>query len=248
MAATLVVATGQQPIDGPALARSLRTLADAGYDPVVVAPPAVGAASGLTLALGTSRAGRRAVPVVAHVLIDPLDPALAHPPEMASPEPLAVLETEAIAALARSGFAVVVADSRPVVPHRLARGSGALSDGDYEPATAALDPAACARRLAGDLGAGVLVFVTGDEGPPWTGDIDVREAEDHLAAAPPHAAELVAAARFLRAGGELAVLTTATGLPGAISSPPTDRGSALRIHRTLARPRSDAPAVAAGWC
>jgi len=248
MAATLVVATGQEPIDGPALARSLRALADTGYDPVVVAPPAVDAASGLTLALGTSRAGRRAVPVVAHILIDPLDPALAHPPETVSPEPLAVLEAEAIAALAGSGFAVVVADQRPVVPHRLAPGPGGLSHGDYEPTTAALDPAACARRLAGDLGAGVLVFITGDEGPPWTGDIDVREAEAHLAAAPPHAAELVAAVRFLRAGGELALLTAATGLPGAISSPATDRGSALRIHRTLARRRSDAPLSAAGWC
>jgi len=248
MAATLVVATGQEPIDGPALARSLRALADGGYAPVVVAPPAVEAASGLTLALGTSRAGRRAVPVVAHILIDPLDPALAHPPETASPEPLAVVEAEAIAALAGSGFAVVVADQRPVVPHGLARGSGGVPPGDYEPTTAALDPAACARRLAGDLGAGVLVFVTGDEGPPWSGDVDVREAEDHLAAGPPHAAELIAATRFLRAGGELAVLTTAAGLPGAVSPSATDRGSALRIHHTLTRPRSDAPVFAAGWC
>lgn len=238
MAATLVVATGEQPIDGPALARSLRALADTGYDPVVVAAPAAEAASGLTLALGTSRAGRRAVPVVAHVLIDPLDPALAHPPETASPEPLAVLEAEAIAALARSGFAVVVADQRPVVPH----------GPTYRPTAAALDVPACARRLAGDLGVGVLVFVTGDEGPPWSGDVDVREAEGHLAAGPPYAAELVAAARFLRAGGELAVLTSATGLPGAISSTAADGGGALRIHRTLVRPRSDAPVFAAGWC
>jgi len=242
MAATVVVATGQQVLEGPALARSVRTLADTGYDPVVVAPPVADAASGLTLALGASRAGRRAVPVLAHVLIDPLDPALACPPATARPEPLAVLEAEAIAGLLRSGFTVVVADQRPVVPH----------GPSYRARAAPLDVAACGRRLAGDLGAGLLVFVTGDEGPSRSGDVDLREAEGHLEWDQPYAAERLAATRFLRAGGELAVLTTAAELPAAVSpgpiSPPPTGGGALRIHRTLARPRSGAPAVAVGWC
>ena len=242
MAATVVATgrhpVGQHPVDVAALARSVRTLADAGYDPVVVGPPGAEAASGLTLGIGPSRAGRRTVPVVAHVLIDPLDPALAHPPGTASPEPLAVLEAEAIGGLVRSGFGVVVADQRPVVPHGPA----------YRTQPAALDPAACAQRLAGDLGAGVLLFVTGDDGPPWTGDIDVSEAERHLAGEPPWAAELRAAVRFLRAGGELAVLTTAAGLPAAVAAGGGGDAGTLRVHRTLPRPHSEAPAFTAGWC
>jgi hypothetical protein len=237
MAATVVVATRQQLLVEPALARSVRTLADTGYDPVVVTPPVADSASGLTLALGASRAGRRAVPVLAHVLIDPLDPALAGPPATARPEPLAVLEAESIAALAGAGFTVVVADQRPVVPH----------GPSYRAQTATLDLAACGRRLAGDLGAGLLVFVTGDDGPPRIGDVDIREAEGHLAWDEPYAAELVAATRFLRAGGELALLTTAADVPAALSATPAD-GAALRIHRTLDRPRSATPVFAAGWC
>ena len=60
-----------------------------------------------------------------------------------------------------------------------------------------------------------------------------------------------AAVRFLRAGGVLAVITSAAGLPAALSSTATataESGSALRVHRTLTRPRSDAPVLAAGWC
>jgi|GEM_PF-5461799 len=242
MAAAVVVATGKQVLEGPALARSVRTLADTGYDPVVMTPPVVEAAGGLTLALGTSRAGRRAVPVLAHVLIDPLDPALACPLATACPEPLAVLEAEAIARLVGSGFTVVVTDQQPVVPQ----------GPSYRAQAATLDLAACGRRLAGDLGAGLLVFVTGEEGPPRSGDVDLREADGQVEWDGPYAAERQAATRFLRAGGELAVLTTAAELPAAVSSPsissPTAGGGALRIHRTLARPRSDAPAVVAGWC
>jgi carbamate kinase len=246
MAGTAVVAVGcggPQPVDVPALARSVRTLAETGWDAIVVAAPggeAAGAAlSGeLTLALGQSRAGRRAVPIGTHVLIDPLDPALAHPPDMASPAPLAVLEAEAIGALLRSGFAVVVADQVPVVP------DGAL----YASATARLDGAACAQRLAGDLGAGVLIFVTAGDGPSLAGDIDHREAERYLAGDPPCAAELRAAVRFLRAGGELAVITTPALVSAAVSSTGRTGGGMLRVHHTLARPRSEAPAQAAGWC
>jgi len=244
MAGTVVVAAGctrQQPVDELGLARSVRALADAGWAPVLVPPPAQADSDpggALALALGESRSGRRAVPVVAHVLIDPLDPALAHPPAVARPEPLAVLEAEAIGALLGSGFAVVVADQVPVVP-----------DGPvYGPALATLDGAACARRLAGDLGAGVLVFVTGDDGPPFAGDIDHRDAERALDGNPPCAAELAAAVRFLRAGGVLAVVTTAAALPAALSSTAADPGPALRVHRTLTRPRPEAPALAAGWC
>ena len=76
MAGTVVVAAGcggQPPVDGLALARSVRELADAGWGAVVVTPPdGADLAGRVTLGLGQSRAGRRAVTVAAHVLIDPL--------------------------------------------------------------------------------------------------------------------------------------------------------------------------------
>jgi hypothetical protein len=53
--------------------------------------------------------------------------------------------------------------------------------------------------------------------------------------------------RFLRAGGELAVITTpshaAAALDGSGGAAP-----ALRIHRELIRRRSDAPVLATRWC
>ncbi|HYT38107.1 MAG TPA: hypothetical protein VEN99_01280 [Acidimicrobiia bacterium] len=246
MAGTAVVALGcggePTPVDVPAVADSVRALVATGWHVVLLAPPAppgAGVAGPLALALGQSRSGRRAVPVVTHTLVDPADPALAHPPATAFPEPLAVLEAEAIAAVVKSGFPVVVAGQIPVVPN------GA----NYRAVAVAVDDAASARRLAGDLGAEVLVFVAGDNGavpagPAGVGEIDVNEAERRLAEEPRFAPELRAAVRFLRAGGELAVIVTAAGLPGALDG----AGGGLRIHRTLAGRRSDAPVLAAGWC
>jgi len=241
MARTAVLAMGcgaEQPAAVKALAGSARALAETGWQVVLLTPGVVGLGGALALELGESRAGRRAVPVVTHVLVDPLDPALAHPPDTVSPEPLAILEAEAIAALVGSGFPVVAFDQVPVVPN------GSI----YGPIAATLDRAACARRLAGDLGAGVLVFVTGDDGPPNAGDVDHREAERWLEDDPSGAGELRAAVRFLRAGGELAVITTAPLVPAALSGSTAAASGILRVYRTLARPRSEAPALAAGWC
>jgi len=239
-AGTAVVATGcgWEPIDVPALAASVRALADDGWAAVVVTPSAP-VARALTLALGESRAGRRAVPVLPHLLVDPLDPALAHPPETRAPEPLAVLEAESIGGLVRSGFTVVVAGHEAVVP------DGPL----YRPVEANLDAAAGARRLAGDLGAGVLVLVTGADGPSAEGDVDHVAAEGWLDADPPCAAEVLAAVRFVRAGGQVAVFTPAAFGADALAEgcPAADLGI-LRVHRTLARPSPVAPALAAGWC
>ena len=52
-------------------------------------------------------------------------------------------------------------------------------------------------------------------GPP-SAEIDVVEAERRLAGEPCFAAELRAAVRFLRAGGELALLTAPELLPEAL--------------------------------
>ena len=224
----------------PAITDTVRALLAADRGVVLVAPgDGAGAA---TLALGTTRSGRRAVPVIAHTLVDPADPAFAHPEGALDPAPLGILEAEAIAALVASGFPVVVTGHVPVVP----------CGDDYQPVTAVLDEAASAQRLAGDLGALTLIFVVGDDGPrlgdsPAVGEIDVTEAERWLAAEPGLAPELRAAARFLRAGGELAVITTALYAAAALDGP-DDGCRALRIHRELARPRSDAPVLATGWC
>ena len=277
MAGTAVVATGcggQSPVDVPGLARSVRALVETGWDAVLVpslVPSGSDVAGPLTLALGQSRSGRRAVPVVTHLLVDPADPALAYPEAGAFPEPLAVLEAEAIAALVESGFTVVVAGETPVVPNgsapsfggvpQSARGAGGVPQSEYRPVGVALDEAASARRLAGDLGAPVLVFVAGDDSPlladgPGVGELDVIEAERRLTGDPRYAAELRAAVRFLRAGGELAVITTPALLPVALddSAPPPSASlngggtRVLRVRRKLVRPRSEAPALAAGWC
>ena len=160
MAGTAVVAMAgrSEPgsVDVPTVALAARAVIDAGWNVVLVAPPA-GLAGPLTLAVGQTRSGRRAVPVVSHLLVDPADPALAHPPATVHPEPLAVLEAEAIAALTGSGFPVVVSGWVPVVPF-----------GDaYRaiPGSPAIDESAAAQRLAGDLGAGVLAFVAGGDEP-----------------------------------------------------------------------------------
>ncbi|HET9769714.1 MAG TPA: hypothetical protein VFS16_02405 [Acidimicrobiia bacterium] len=244
MAGTLVVAMaadGGRTVDEAALAASARSLVLAGWHVVVMAgPPGPEGITGTTLALelGQSRSGRRAVPVVAHVLVDPADPALARPSAADHPEPLAVLEAEAIASL-NGHFPVVVTSRVPVVPHGEA----------YRPVAADLDPAATARRLAGDLGAGVLAFITGGaDGPVVTGEIDALGAQEHAADGGPLSAELRAAARFVRAGGELALVTPAAGLARALHGAAFDASDdgVLRIRHTVARRRAAAPALTAG--
>ena len=235
MAATAVVA--MRCADGhehvPAVAEGVRTLLSGERGVAVVVPGNM--AGAVTLAIGKTRAGRRAVPVVAHVLVDPADPAFAHLDGARDPAPLGVLETEAISTLVGSGFPVVVTGHVPVVPRR----------DTYQGVTAMLDEAAAAQRLAGDLGAPVLIFVVGDSDSPAPGEIDMVEAEGRLAANPGLAPELGAAVRFLRAGGQLAVITTPHHIAAALDR--SDGSQTLRIHRQLTRPRSEAPAVAAGW-
>ncbi|MGH9009095.1 MAG: hypothetical protein ACRDYF_04520 [Acidimicrobiia bacterium] len=239
MAGTAVVAMrgADEREHVPAVADGVRALLSADRGVVLVSPGDVACA--VTLAIGTTRSGRRAVPVVAHTLVDPADPAFAHLDGALDPAPLGILETEAISTLVGSGFPVVVTGHVPVVPC-----------GDtYQQVTAVLDDAAAAQRLAGDLGAPTLIFVVGAGDSSAVGDIDVVEAEGRLAAEPGLASELRAAVRFLRAGGELAVITTAPHIAAALDgSDGSDCSRTLRIHRHLPRARSEAPALAAGWC
>ena len=160
-------------------------------------------AGAASLAIGTTSSGRRAVPVVAHIVVDPADPAFAHPDGALDPAPLGVLEAEAIAALVGLGFPVVVTGHVPVAPrgYLSTRGGGA-------------------RRCGGGTATGLRIsvpwpssFVVDDDwlrvgDGPAAGEIDVVEVEGWLAAEPRVAPELRAAVRFLRAGGQLAVVTT----------------------------------------
>jgi carbamate kinase len=223
----------------PALAEAVQALLS--VDEGVVLMPPGDLAGAATLAIGRTRSGQRPIPIVAHTLVDPADPAFAHLDGALDPAPLAVLEAEGIAALVGSGFPVVVAGCEPVIPN-----------GDtYQLVTAVLDPAATAQRLAGDIGAMTLIFVVADEGLGLgdglaAGEIDVAEAEGRLATETGLGAELRAAIRFLRAGGELAVITTPVNASAALDGT-ADASGMLRIHRELSRPRSDAPVLAAGW-
>ena len=222
-----------------AVAEAVQALLAANRGVVLVAPGDLDGAA--TLAIGTTRSGGRALPVVAHTLVDPADPAFAHLDGALDPAPLAILEAEGIAALIRSGFPVVVAGSEPVVPY-----------GDtYRRVTAVLDDAAVAQRLAGDIGALTLIFIVDDDGllladGSPAGEIDMDEAELRLTVEARLAPELRAAVRFLRAGGELAVITTPAHAAAALDGTPGP-SQMLRIHRQLAHRRSEAPALAAGW-
>lgn len=234
MGATAVVALRGANGDPAEVAASVRALVRAGWK-VVVTAPSGDVAGPLALALGLTRSGRRAIPVVTHTLVDPVDPAFAHPPLTMSPEPLAILESEAIGALLDAGFPVVVTGHVPVVPH----------DDDYRPVEAALDGAAVAQRLASDLGASALVFVAGEERLVAFGDIDLPETERRIADGAACAPELKAAARFVAAGGELAVLTPAGPLADALDGG-ADASRALRIHRRVQpTPRSTMAKISA---
>jgi len=224
MGATAVVALRCGEGELADVAGSVRALILAGWK-VVVTAPSGDAAGPLALALGLTRSGRRAIPIVTHVLVDPVDPAFAHPPLTVSPEPLAILEAEAIGALLDGGFPVVVTGHVPVVP-----------DGDdYRPVEAALDGAAAAQRLANDLGAPALVFVGGQGDLPPAESIDLLEAERRIAAGAGSAPELKAAARFVAAGGEVAAVTPGAAIVAALddaAEPP----STLRVYRRAVQP------------
>ena len=208
MGATAVVALRFGDGELADVAGSVRALVRAGWK-VVVTAPSGGVAGPLTLALGLTRSGRRAIPIVTHTLVDPVDPAFAHPPLTVSPEPLGILESEAIGALLDKGFPVVVTGHVPVVP-----------DADeYRAVEAALDGAAAAQRLANDLGASALMFVVEDG----------ESLADHHARAP----ERKAAERFLAAGGEQSDLTTAAHLAETVLGG-GDGVDGLRIHRRVA--------------
>lgn len=133
---------------------------------------------------------------------------------VASPRPITVVETPAIEALAASGSIVIAAGGGgvPVVSTATGlRGVEAVIDKDY-----------VAGQLASALGAQALVFVTdvprlmigfGSPTERALDEIDVATAERYQGDGhfPPGSMgpKVDAATRFLRSGGEVAVISTA---------------------------------------
>jgi carbamate kinase len=140
---------------------------------------------------------------------------------VASPEPLAIIEADAIRSLAAAGF-LVVAGGGGGVPVTLV-------DGGLHGVDAVIDKDLAAALLAAATGADALVLVTGvdhvalDFGTDRERPVDAmtaEEAERHLLAgqfAPGSMGPKIAAAvRFLRAGGKLAVITSPPHLAAAL--------------------------------
>jgi carbamate kinase len=134
---------------------------------------------------------------------------------VASPKPRGFVELEAVRCLLEAGY-VVVAGGGGGIPV-------ARRGGSWEGVDAVIDKDYAAAELAHQLGAEALVLITGvdavmlDFGKNTQRrltQVDVEEAERHLADGQfPEGSmgpKVHAAARFLRAGGQIAVVTTAT--------------------------------------
>lgn len=148
---------------------------------------------------------------------------------VASPRPVTIVETPAIEALVASGSIVIAAGGGgvPVVSTGSGlRGVEAVIDKDY-----------VAGQLASALGAQALVFVTdvprlmidfGDPTERALAEIDVDAAERYQQDGqfPPGSMgpKVDAATRFLRSGGDVAVISTAALAPVTLDS--TDAGEA----------------------
>jgi carbamate kinase len=140
---------------------------------------------------------------------------------VASPEPLAILEADAIRALAAAGFLVVAAGGGGIPVSRADGrlvGVDAVVDKDLAATRLAVAAAADAMLLVTDVDHVALGFGTERERPIDTMTAD--EAERHLRAGefPPGSMgpKVTAAIRFLRAGGRLAVITSPPHLAAAL--------------------------------
>jgi carbamate kinase len=157
-----------------------------------------------------------------------------------SPQPVAILETDAIRALLENGQVVVAAGGGGVPVVRYPSGYGGVD--------AVIDKDYAAQRLATALGAEALVMVTGVEtvllnyGTPQQRPIHemaVSDAEHYLETGEfPEGSmgpKVRAAIRFLRRGGEQAVITTPqlvyASLEGRVSVLEGETGT--RIVRVL---------------
>ena len=159
---------------------------------------------------------------------------------VASPRPVTIVETPAIEALVASGSIVIAAGGGgvPVVPGDTGlRGVEAVIDKDY-----------VAGQLASALGAQALVFVTdvprlmidfGDPTERALAEIDVEAAERYQQDGqfPPGSMgpKVDAATRFLRTGGDVAVISTAALAAVTLDSTDAGEGSGTGTRIVAAR-------------
>jgi carbamate kinase len=155
-----------------------------------------------------------------------------------SPEPFAVLEADAIGGLVEAGYLVVACGGGGIPV--------AMTTDGYSGVEAVVDKDYAAQRLASALGAEALVLVTGvpavqlDFGKPTQRSehvLTLEEAERHLAGGqfPPGSMgpKVLAAIRFLRQGGSVAVITTAELATATLDGPvlPLEGWAGTRILR-----------------
>jgi carbamate kinase len=139
-----------------------------------------------------------------------------------SPEPQGFLEADAIRALVDAGFMVVASGGGGIPVVREAAGIRGVD--------AVIDKDLSAQRLASAVGADILVLLTGVDrvwlgfGTPRQRAVDsmtVEEAEKHLVNGefPPGSMgpKVTAAIRFVRAGGERAMITSLSRLRQALA-------------------------------
>ncbi len=159
---------------------------------------------------------------------------------VASPRPVTIVETPAIEALVASGSIVIAAGGGgvPVVSTGSGlRGVEAVIDKDY-----------VAGQLASALGAQALVFVTdvprlmidfGDPTERALAEIDVDAAEQYHQDGqfPPGSMgpKVDAATRFLRSGGDVAVISTAALAAATLDSTDAGEGSGTGTRIVAAR-------------
>jgi carbamate kinase len=142
-----------------------------------------------------------------------------------SPEPLGLLELDTITTLVASGVLVIAngGGGIPVV----------LTATGYRGVEAVIDKDLAAERLAGEIGADALALVTGvpavavgfgTSSERALADITVAEAEGYMEQghfpAGSMGPKVVAATRFVRHGGRMAVITTPERLLATISAAP----------------------------
>ena len=142
-----------------------------------------------------------------------------------SPEPLGLLELDTIRSLVASGVLVIANGGGGIPVVMTATG--------YRGVEAVIDKDLAAERLAAELGADALALVTavpaaavdfGTSAERPLRDITVAEAERHLEAgqfaAGSMGPKVAAAARFVRNGGRMAVITTPERVLATISASP----------------------------
>lgn len=152
---------------------------------------------------------------------------------VASPQPLGILEVDAIRQLANRGMLVLAAGGGGIPV--------ALTPTGYRGIDAVIDKDYAAQRLASAINADALVMVTGvdavainfgtpDQRSLHELPVDLAERYNNEGQFPPGSMgpKVTAAIRFIREGGQVAVITSPEKLAASLRTP-SDRSAGTRI-------------------